>query len=317
MSTLYQILGLQQGATEQELKTAFRRLARRLHPDVNGGDPTTEQRFKEVSEAYRTLSDPESRSAYDLILVCQQKSARNRFLSSAATAMAAFILTAAVLFLAALWSRQSGVTEAARLQGSGAGGGNEVPAEERRLLFSGAKALAGYVPESSSMPARPRGWSWITYRNNRFRFTLKYPADVFEMSEGQASDNGLTLISAGGEATLHIFAAKNITGTTVSRYRRKLINTRYAGVTLDHAPQGRTWFVLSGLRGDKVLYEHVSFSCDGRSIYGWQMTYPSNERTFYDLLADEVHRNSSGKVICGRAKKPAGKTARADRARRQ
>ncbi len=47
------------------MKSAFRRLARDLHPDVNPGDPTTEERFKEVAEAYEVLSDPEQRSRYD------------------------------------------------------------------------------------------------------------------------------------------------------------------------------------------------------------------------------------------------------------
>jgi hypothetical protein len=49
--------------------------------------------------------------------------------------------------------------------------------------------------------------------------------------------------------------------------------------------------VLSGARGDKVFYERVAFSCDGKSLHGWQMIYPLSERTFYDLVADEVHRN--------------------------
>ena len=61
--------------------------------------------------------------------------------------------------------------------------------------------------------------------------------------------------------------------------------------------------MISGSRGDKVFYEHVTFSCDGKSIHGWQMIYPSSERTFYDLVADEVYRNymhfSRSGVRCG------------------
>lgn len=316
MSTLYQLLGVQPGATEQELKAAFRSLARRFHPDVNGDDPTTAQRFKEVSDAYRTLSDPASRSAYDRALVCQEKSDKNRFLSLAATAIATFILTTAIVFIAVLWSRQSGSIEVVRSQPLEAGNGHETN-NGRRLLISGPKALAGYVPQVDSTPVRTRGWSWITYRNNRFRFSLKYPADIFAFGEGQASDNGVTLTSADGEAVLNIFAAKNITGTTVGRYRRMLVNNRYADVKLDHTLQGRTWFVLSGAKGDKVFYEHVAFSCDGRSIHGWQMTYPLSARTFYDLVADEVHRNSLSSASCGRPKKQSRKTASSSRSHRR
>jgi len=61
----YQILGVGRDADEKEIKRAFRRLARRYHPDVNPGDEAAEERFKEINEAYEVLSDPEKRSKYD------------------------------------------------------------------------------------------------------------------------------------------------------------------------------------------------------------------------------------------------------------
>src|SRR5689334_16768398 len=62
---LYVILGLEQGATESEIKRAYRRLARRFHPDINPGDRTAEARFRQILEAYETLIDPQRRSRYD------------------------------------------------------------------------------------------------------------------------------------------------------------------------------------------------------------------------------------------------------------
>lgn len=60
----YKTLGVGKTATEDEIKTAYRKLARRYHPDVNK-DPQAEEKFKEVNEAYQVLSDPEKRKKYD------------------------------------------------------------------------------------------------------------------------------------------------------------------------------------------------------------------------------------------------------------
>jgi curved DNA-binding protein len=61
---LYEFLGVGRAATPDEIQRAYRQLARRLRPDVNK-DPTAEDRFKDVSEAYDVLSDPETRRRYD------------------------------------------------------------------------------------------------------------------------------------------------------------------------------------------------------------------------------------------------------------
>jgi molecular chaperone DnaJ len=61
----YEILELQRGAAEKDIKAAYRKLARKYHPDVNPGDSNSEARFKEISEAYQVLSDPKKRRMYD------------------------------------------------------------------------------------------------------------------------------------------------------------------------------------------------------------------------------------------------------------
>ncbi len=61
----YEVLGVGRDASEQEIKKAFRALARELHPDVNAHDPQAEEKFKEAAEAYEILSDPERRATYD------------------------------------------------------------------------------------------------------------------------------------------------------------------------------------------------------------------------------------------------------------
>jgi len=61
----YEVLGVSRDATQEEIKRAFRKLARQYHPDVNKDDPKAEEKFKEINEAYRVLSDPKAREQYD------------------------------------------------------------------------------------------------------------------------------------------------------------------------------------------------------------------------------------------------------------
>jgi molecular chaperone DnaJ len=61
----YQVLGVDRNASDGEIKKAFRKLARELHPDVNAHDPQAEEKFKEAAEAYEVLSDAERRRTYD------------------------------------------------------------------------------------------------------------------------------------------------------------------------------------------------------------------------------------------------------------
>jgi len=61
----YRILGVSRGASREEIRKAYRRLARRHHPDRNEGDPACEERLKEINEAYSVLGDPEKKKVYD------------------------------------------------------------------------------------------------------------------------------------------------------------------------------------------------------------------------------------------------------------
>ena len=61
----YEVLGVARSASDQEIKSAYRKLAVKYHPDKNQGDNAAEERFKEAAEAYSVLSDPQKRAHYD------------------------------------------------------------------------------------------------------------------------------------------------------------------------------------------------------------------------------------------------------------
>ena len=65
MADYYRTLDVGREATQQEIRQAYRRLARQYHPDVNSGEKDTEEKFKEINEAYGVLSDADKRRLYD------------------------------------------------------------------------------------------------------------------------------------------------------------------------------------------------------------------------------------------------------------
>lgn len=67
MNTLYDILEVSKHATADEIKKAYRRLAKKYHPDVNPGNKSAEEKFKQLANAYEVLSDPRKRASYDYI----------------------------------------------------------------------------------------------------------------------------------------------------------------------------------------------------------------------------------------------------------
>jgi curved DNA-binding protein CbpA len=274
MSDLYRVLRLPREASEEQIKAAYRALARRLHPDGdagNAGGEASAQRMQEVNRAYETLGNPEARAVYDRERDRQRAAVRRRLAIFAASTVATFAVTMTAVSFAVRWHLEAAPTTAlARGAADGA------PRE-------GAKGAGA----TGTSPAE----NWTTYRNARLGFALRYPAGIFALDRAQSTQNVKTFVSRDGRAVLRILAARNARRMTLSAFRRSLMRKRYAGARFDSMSQRAHWFALSGTRGETAFVERVTFSCDRRSMHGWQMVYPSSERAIYRRLAEQVLRN--------------------------
>ena len=276
--TLYEVLALPADADAQRIKAAYHTLARRFHPNVNAGDAANAERLTQINHAYATLGNAEARAAYDRDLAQRRAAARRRAAAFAATSIVTVVVTAS---LVSLMVRRH--LEAA--PDAGAAGA--------------LKDQRGELAQSPMYPPRPAqpllhpaaAPNWTTYRDARFDFALRYPAGIFTFDAAQSGTHVQTFVSRDGSAVLRIVAAENTSGITLGGFRSSLIKERYAGASFDKAPRRRHWFALSGTRGDEVFLERITFSCEGKSMHGWQIRYPSSRRATYDEVAKLVLQN--------------------------
>lgn len=283
MGDLYGVLALRRDASEEQVKAAYRALARRLHPDVNVVDATSALRLRKVNRAYETLGNAETRAAYDRDLARQRLAAGRRYAILGANAVATFALTMTAVSFAVRWHQ-------------------EAAAPPPKIAF-----WPGPAKEASPEPSKgDNGQSWTTYRDSSFGFALRYPAGVFVLDGGQSTRTVQTFVSRDGRAVLRILADKAPRGMTLRAFRRSLLKKPYAGASFDSMPQRAHWFALAGTRGQNAFFERVTFSCDRKAMHGWQMVYPSSERATYDKLAKQVLRNAPH----GNGPDPACKEAR-------
>jgi len=229
-----------------------------------------------VSQAYETLADPGARAAYDRALQLRAVEVRRRRWTFAATAAATFALTTSAIAPVLWW------TQAMR--------GLEPVLEKKQASGEVMGPTAKLATPATSPERRGRGSGWTSYRDARFGFALRYPADIFAYEAGPSSENVRTFVSRDGGAMLHIFLADNAAGSTLTRYRHSRMVEHHAGAVFDQVPQRKFGFVLSGTQGDNAFYERVTFACDGRAVHGWQMIFPVSQRALFDLVADEMDR---------------------------
>jgi hypothetical protein len=146
---------------------------------------------------------------------------------------------------------------------------------------------------------------WITYRSDSAGLAFDYPADVFsvvagdptEALKGRTDDRaGRSFSTADRRASLQIATVPNLDKVSVSQLRNMAVAASYKRAKLDYNRVAETWYVVSGTQGASTFYERVQFSCNGRRLDIWSVTYPSAESKDFEPMIDEMARRFRGNL---------------------
>jgi hypothetical protein len=142
------------------------------------------------------------------------------------------------------------------------------------------------------------GGGLATYRNERHGFALSYPAAQF-IALPSATEDGRQFVSKDGSARLLVGTLPNFDNKTLREYRAFALTASFPGAKVDYAPVRDTWFVVSGVRNGLAFYQRVNFTCGGRGINSWAMTFPEDQKAVYEPIIEQVHRDYRlGKANC-------------------
>jgi hypothetical protein len=167
------------------------------------------------------------------------------------------------------------------------------------LLGIAALMFAGLFQLSAA-----EGLEWDRYENARFGYSVLYPAGLFGSGKVSENGDGSTFTSADGRSKLTVFAAYNHENMGIEEYRATILNKFSGYDKLDYGPARGSWFVLSGERDDNVYYQKVLFSCGGRVINAFALTYPVEQKRAFDAIVTGIEKNF--RSASGRACEAAG-----------
>jgi len=159
--------------------------------------------------------------------------------------------------------------------------------------------LAWFLPlaiafASTSADAR----QWPTHQDPRFGFSYSYPVDMFVPTEGERP-SFYYFGSKEADAKFLVGAWNNEEGTTPEEFKQWMLTHAEGYEDITYQPRGRSWFVLSGHRGDQIYYEKAIFSCSGRVVNVLAIAYPEAERQRFDPVIERMEDNFKSGRHCG------------------
>jgi hypothetical protein len=152
----------------------------------------------------------------------------------------------------------------------------------RTLVFYSIFLSLTACPLTGAMAA------WQSEHDPEMGFRFSYPSELFQRTEGDGKPGFHYFASPDSEAKFLAGGWDNAAGQSPASLKRWMIENVGGYDELTYRPRGRSWFVLSGYRGDTIYYEKVMFSCRDRLVNVFAITYPTSQRKLYDSVVERM-----------------------------
>jgi hypothetical protein len=129
---------------------------------------------------------------------------------------------------------------------------------------------------------------WLDQRDPQFGFSYSFPDALFAPVEGDGKPGFHYFASNPTDAKFLVGAWDNQDDAIPEHFKRWMIANAGGYEEITYQPRGRSWFVLSGYRGDQIYYEKVMFSCGGRVVNILAIAYPTSERDKFDPVVERM-----------------------------
>jgi len=159
-------------------------------------------------------------------------------------------------------------------------------------------AKAGVVLALVLMSASEAAARWELQTDPELGFRYSYPAEVFLPLKGDGKPYFHYFASPSSDAKFLVGAWNNARGQSPEGLKSWLIENVGGYDDTTYRPKGRSWFVLSGYRGDSIYYEKVMFSCGGSLVNVFAITYPVVQRERYDPIVERIEDTFRPGIRC-------------------